>query len=270
MSSDHLRIRDGRTATHDAESLLKLLEDDGRMDRLSKIAHYMSGMAGAIVVAHATGAVLGAAGEPPSDHDISAAKSHQNNYGSLKFVQSDDSKHRFLALMAIAPVDGVGGATMCLFDANPHTLPQHIRAAIEEMSNCVHEGLALMQYGAIARDRFREVRIRERLMTAALDGFADYPLALLDRDGNIVTWSHAAEKRTGFTTEDVCGIPFTEFVEANDARTWLDDAQTRRVRVKAMVRRKSATSVEAFVGLDAVFDADRKLRGYALMAFTEE
>ncbi|HEY9422165.1 MAG TPA: PAS domain S-box protein [Thermoanaerobaculia bacterium] len=112
----------------------------------------------------------------------------------------------------------------------------------------------------------RESEERFRLL---VEGVRDYAIFMLDPDGFIVSWNAGAEAIKGYRAEEILGQHFSRFYPPEAlARDWpaheLEMAQWEgRFEDEGWRVRKDGTTFWANVVITALYDQERRLRGFA-------
>ncbi|HEV7663338.1 MAG TPA: PAS domain S-box protein [Chloroflexota bacterium] len=117
-----------------------------------------------------------------------------------------------------------------------------------------------------AEEALRQSEEHFRLLVADVQ---EYAMFVLSTEGNVVTWNAGAQRLKGYTFEEIVGQSFERFYSAEDR------ASGRPRRLLALARdegrahdegwriRKDGTRFWADVVITALYDDDRRLRGYA-------
>src|SRR5438477_3184391 len=102
-----------------------------------------------------------------------------------------------------------------------------------------------------------------------VDAVEDYSIALLDLQGNIISWNAGAERLTGYSVDEVMGRPMTIFFPPDvrdDERYRYELAkleQTRRQETEGWRIRKDGSRFWGLTIRTPVFDRNQTLRGFA-------
>ena len=128
---------------------------------------------------------------------------------------------------------------------------------------------------ASVRDITERKRAEEELLRAeerfrrVVEGVKDYAIFMLDRDGNISTWTPAAERMKGYSASEILGRHFSIFYPQAD----LDAGKPERVLAAASAAgrneeegwrlRKDGSRFWANVLITAIYDQAGKLLGFA-------
>jgi len=99
-----------------------------------------------------------------------------------------------------------------------------------------------------------------------VDAVEDYAMYLIDLDGRIVSWNRGAERITGYTEEDVLGMPLS-ILYADGAldldKELVDLREKGRVEKEEWRARKDGTRYLAHVIRTPTFDRNGQRRGFA-------
>src|SRR5690348_15946185 len=102
-----------------------------------------------------------------------------------------------------------------------------------------------------------------------VEGVIDYAIFMLDRDGYIISWNAGAERIKGYRSDEIVGGHFSQFYTEEDRRRGVPvlalDTATRagRFESEGWRVRKDGTRFWASVVMDAIYDEDRALIGFA-------
>jgi len=104
-----------------------------------------------------------------------------------------------------------------------------------------------------------------------LDGISEYGIFELALDGTIVTWNTGAERIHGYTEAEVLNHPYAMLfhdsaIESGDPERELERARTGgRYEIEGRRRHRQGHSVWADVAISALYDRDRRPRGFAIV-----
>ncbi|HSE59245.1 MAG TPA: PAS domain S-box protein [Nitrospiraceae bacterium] len=114
-----------------------------------------------------------------------------------------------------------------------------------------------------AEEAVRESEERHRVM---VEQVRDYAIIMLDPDGRVATWNAGAQRHTGYTAEEVIGMPLSLFLEPGareTARAELEQAAARGVYEQEGWRmRKDGSRFWAHVMTTPLRDETGALRGF--------
>lgn len=119
------------------------------------------------------------------------------------------------------------------------------------------------------RARDEMLRQSEERLRLLVESVKDYAIYMLDTEGRIVTWNHGAETIKGYRANEVIGRHFRLFYTPEDAAAGMPERELRIAREEGRYQeegvrvRKNGEKMWASVVLTAVYDDDRKLRGFA-------
>ncbi len=108
-----------------------------------------------------------------------------------------------------------------------------------------------------------------QLLRMLIQGVTDYAIFMLDKDGCVSTWNPGAERIKGYSAEEIIGSPYARFytpedVEAGEpALALARAAREGKYETEGWRLRKDGERFWASIVLDAVYDDDGELAGYA-------
>jgi PAS domain S-box-containing protein len=117
-----------------------------------------------------------------------------------------------------------------------------------------------------AEDRLRESEQRFRLL---VQGVTDYAIYMLSPEGTVTNWNSGAERIKGYTQDEIVGSHFSRFYTPEDQaagvpKRALSTAGTAgRFEAEGWRVRKDGTRFWAHIIIDAIYDDDHKLVGFA-------
>ena len=109
----------------------------------------------------------------------------------------------------------------------------------------------------------------ERRYRRLIEAVVDYAIFQLDVNGIVATWNVGANRIKGYTADEIIGQHFSKFYTAQDRAAGvpaqaLDKARTEgRYEAEGYRVRKDGTHFWASVVIDAIYDEDSKLIGFA-------
>ena len=109
----------------------------------------------------------------------------------------------------------------------------------------------------------------ERRYRRLIEAVVDYAIFQLDVNGIVATWNVGAKRIKGYTADEIIGQHFSKFYTAQDRAAGvpaqaLDKARTEgRYEAEGYRVRKDGTHFWASVVIDAIYDEDSKLIGFA-------
>jgi PAS domain S-box-containing protein len=103
---------------------------------------------------------------------------------------------------------------------------------------------------------------------AIFDGVKDYGMALLDANGAIETWSHGAEKLTGYLSGEVVGKSIAILYEPSEGAQRVEDVLAQaaahgRYETEGFRLRKDGAKYWADIVVTALHDTRGEVRGYS-------
>jgi PAS domain S-box-containing protein len=113
------------------------------------------------------------------------------------------------------------------------------------------------------------LRNSEERLRLLISGVKDYAIFMLEPDGRVASWNPEAERITGYRAEEIVGQSFTRFFPAGDVtqgkpQQQLEAAQSAgRFEEEGWRVRKDGSQFWARGTVAAVYDQDRRLRGFA-------
>jgi PAS domain S-box-containing protein len=120
------------------------------------------------------------------------------------------------------------------------------------------------------RRRHEEVlRISEERFRLLVEEVKDHAIFMLDAEGVVASWNRGAERLEGYTAAEVIGRHFSCFFSTDVASSELPRqyiahaARNGSVEAQAWLVRKDGSQFSADITLSALYDRDRRLRGFA-------
>lgn len=154
---------------------------------------------------------------------------------------------------------------------------EELRAANELLEVRVRErtGELLAAYEEMSRQAAEHARAEAQALATAqqfrvlVDGVVDYAIFMLDRDGYVSTWNAGARRSKGYAEAEILGEHFSIFyteearAAGEPARTLRAARENGRTEIQGWRVRKDGSRFWAHVIVDAIFDAQGELIGYA-------
>jgi PAS domain S-box-containing protein len=115
----------------------------------------------------------------------------------------------------------------------------------------------------------RSADIQEQRFQLLVNAVVDYAIYMIAADGTIVTWNPGARRFKGYEAEEIIGKPYATFFPPEDLEAGLPQrildtaAREGRFEGEGWRLRKDGSRFWAHVVVDAIFDGDRNLVGYA-------
>ncbi|GLY28652.1 PAS domain S-box protein [Kineosporia sp. NBRC 101731] len=101
-----------------------------------------------------------------------------------------------------------------------------------------------------------------------LEGASDYAIIMLDRGGQVHSWSAAAERMQGYRSDEAIGLPYASFFDAADqahgvpAQILADAAVLGKIHVEGKRVRRDGSVFWAHASISAMRDDRGRLQGY--------
>lgn len=136
----------------------------------------------------------------------------------------------------------------------------------------------LIGYAKVTRDLSERKRVEEQAREGEerfrllVESVKDYAMFTLDPAGNVTTWNSGAERMTGYSSDEVCGVHFSRFYTREDVRSGraqrdLDmAARDGRFEDEGFRQRKDGSRIWAKVQVTSLHDPAGRLLGFAHIA----
>ncbi|HEY1299923.1 MAG TPA: PAS domain S-box protein [Stellaceae bacterium] len=114
-----------------------------------------------------------------------------------------------------------------------------------------------------------QLRASEERFRLLVQGVTDYAIFMLDGDGYVTNWNLGAERIKGYAAEEIIGRHFSQFYPAEDRQEGVPTRaietarRTGRYEAEGWRVRKDGTRFWAMVVIDAIYDHDGDLLGFA-------
>jgi PAS domain S-box-containing protein len=111
--------------------------------------------------------------------------------------------------------------------------------------------------------------IQEQRFQLLVNSVVDYAIYMIDADGTIATWNPGAKRFKGYEAEEIIGKPYASFFLPEDRESGLPQqilataASEGRFEGEGWRMRKDGSRFWAHVVVDAIYDRDRNVVGYA-------
>jgi PAS domain S-box-containing protein len=134
---------------------------------------------------------------------------------------------------------------------------------------------SVIAFAKVTRDiSERQEAIRSRLQSESryrrlIEAVVDYAIFQLDVNGIVATWNVGAEHIKGYTAEEIIGKHFSAFYTEEDRQAGVPDralktaATEGRFEAEGWRVRKDGRIFRAWVVIDAIYDYDKKILGFA-------
>jgi PAS domain S-box-containing protein len=109
----------------------------------------------------------------------------------------------------------------------------------------------------------------ERQYRRLVEAVTDYAIFQLDKNGIVATWNAGAKRNKGYEADEIIGKHFSVFYPEEDRAAGVPEralqtaAETGRFEAEGWRVRKDGSKFWANVVIDAIFDDDKKLVGFA-------
>lgn len=113
------------------------------------------------------------------------------------------------------------------------------------------------------------VDLQEQRFQLLVNSVVDYAIYMIDADGTIATWNRGAKRFKGYEAGEIIGKPYASFFLPEDRAAGLPQkilataAGEGRFEGEGWRMRKDGTRFWAHVVVDAIYDPDRNVLGYA-------
>ncbi|MFN3728016.1 MAG: PAS domain S-box protein [Allosphingosinicella sp.] len=111
--------------------------------------------------------------------------------------------------------------------------------------------------------------LQEQRFQLLVNSVVDYAIYMIDADGTIATWNPGAKRFKGYEAEEIIGKPYATFFLPEDREAGLPQqilataASEGRFEGEGWRMRKDGSRFWAHVVVDAIYDGDRNIVGYA-------
>jgi diguanylate cyclase (GGDEF)-like protein/PAS domain S-box-containing protein len=157
--------------------------------------------------------------------------------------------------------DGHSGSSDAMISANAMSMAVGAIAVLIT-------SIATVAAGISARARSKQYR-SEREFRILVESISDCALYMIGPDGFVSSWNVGAERLTGYTAEEAIGLPFAQFypkdlLDQNGPAADMAEAQAAAsVNFQAQRLRKDGSSFWADISMEALYDRNGVLQGYA-------
>jgi rsbT co-antagonist protein RsbR len=109
------------------------------------------------------------------------------------------------------------------------------------------------------------------MLRILVDSIMEYAIIMLDPNGNMVSWSPAAERLKGYSAAEIVGKHFSIFSTTEDATSGKTDSELKTAVAKGRSEdegwrvRKDGSKFWANVVLTALLDAEGTLKGFGMV-----
>ena len=115
----------------------------------------------------------------------------------------------------------------------------------------------------------RQQREQEEKFRLLVEGVTDYAIYMLDVDGLVMSWNAGAQRTKGYTADEIVGKHFSTFYSLQERMAYIPEKnlqiafRTGRFEDEGWRYRKDGSIFWAHVVIDAIYDDNGKLIGYA-------
>ena len=136
-----------------------------------------------------------------------------------------DPNLRFYAGTPLQTSEGEALGTLCVLDTQPRVLSPRQHAALQALGRQV---MSQLEY----RKSLLKQRADQRYSQLILDSAIDYAIISLDLNGLVRSWNEGATRILGWTSEEMCGQPCTEFFTPEDRAANVPDIEMGQALTK--------------------------------------
>ena len=118
-------------------------------------------------------------------------------------------------------------------------------------------------------DTERNLRLSEETHRLLVDGIRDCAIYMLDQNGHVATWNTGAQRIKQYTAQEIVGQHYSRFFTEEDRQRGVPEralaaaARDRTYEAEGRRIRKDGTLFWASISLNALYDDDGRLIGYA-------
>lgn len=182
-----------------------------------------------------------------------------------------ESPHiRFYAGAPLISYSGHVMGTLCVIDAKLRPdFDEGQQQTLRDIAALVMQQMEVRRLDRLRADSDRARENTERQFQLLVSHVSDYALYMLDPLGFVSSWNSGAERIKGYAADEVIGTHFSRFYTQADQTSGAPalalQAAAQEGRFEADVRhvRKNGTLFWANIVIDAIYDNDRHLVGYA-------
>ncbi len=119
------------------------------------------------------------------------------------------------------------------------------------------------------KEALETARKQDQQLRSIVESVRDYAIYLLDRDGNVITWSPGAERIKGYAAEEIIGKHFSRFFIQEDLESGRPAELMRLATMKTRIEeeawrvRKDGSRFWADIILTAIRDSNNEIVGFA-------
>lgn len=135
----------------------------------------------------------------------------------------------------------------------------------------IREEIAGRQHAEQGRSRAESMGWENaQLLRMLIQGVTDYAIFMMDKNGRVSTWNPGAERIKGYSAAEIIGSPYARFYTPEDVAAGEPDRALATAAREGKYEREGCWRVRkngerfwAHIVLDAVYDEEGKLAGYA-------
>ncbi|MEA2913258.1 MAG: hypothetical protein QOJ15_5339 [Bradyrhizobium sp.] len=201
---------------------------------------------------------------PKLEAAVAAAERSPACYVEFR-IRHGDGSFRWLACRGQSAGDGrdrrLRGAFYDITERK--SLEARLLAANETLEARVAERASQLE---ASRARLENTELRFRLL---VESVAEYAIYMLDLTGQVASWNRGAQRIKGYTREEIVGHHFSRFYSEEDRRNEVPRqaletaARTGKYEAEGWRMRKDGSRFWASVVINAVYDADGQVIGFA-------
>ncbi|MBZ5535889.1 MAG: PAS domain S-box protein [Acidobacteriia bacterium] len=143
---------------------------------------------------------------------------------------------------------------------------------LTELANDLVYGITALRTQAERERAMKALQESEERFRLLVLGVEDYAIFMLDPDGRVVSWSTAAERMQGYSTDEIVGRHFSLLYTASDLKRDWPKRLLEMAKAKGYVKdegwrvRKDGSQFSADVVITALREKNGSLRGFAEVA----
>ncbi|HEY2863440.1 MAG TPA: MASE1 domain-containing protein [Casimicrobiaceae bacterium] len=182
-----------------------------------------------------------------------------------------------LLLLAFVSIVAITGLVLSAVVGQYRRATMALRQAHDELE--LRVSVRTHELGEANRSLQRDIAVRSRIeedlkrseekFRLLVEGIRDYAIFMLDPEGRVASWNAGAESIKGYRADEIIGQHFSRFYPPDAIASRFPHrelevaAHTGRFEDEGWRVRKDGTTFWANVTITALFDPNRKLRGFA-------